>query len=207
MVPETTPGPKLTAAGPLPRAGLSPDFNLPNLITLCRLLSVPFAVWLIVQQRYAAAFWVFVAAGVSDGVDGYIAKNFNRRTRLGALLDPAADKLLVSGVYLSLGYVGQLPLWLVVLVVLRDLLIVLGVGVIHMIAHAPKQFGPLYISKVNTFVQLALVVFVLARLGLEFEPGFFDTALTMTAAVTTVLSGASYLWRWARILCPSKEAA
>ncbi|HEX5454177.1 MAG TPA: CDP-alcohol phosphatidyltransferase family protein [Stellaceae bacterium] len=181
----------------LARAGA--DANLPNLITLARILSVPLALWLIFDRRYGAAFWLFVAAGISDAVDGYIAKRFDRRTRLGALLDPAADKALLSGVYISLGIMGDLPLWLVALVVLRDAAIVLGFVLIQR-SDAPKHFAPLYISKINTAVQIALVGFVLARLGLRIEAGPVTWILVITTAATTVLSGFSYLARWARIL-------
>ena len=100
--------------------------NLPNLISLARLLMVPLTIWLIFEDRYTAAFWVFIGAGLSDALDGYIAKRFDRRTRLGALLDPAADKTLLAGMYVTLGLAGQLPGWLVVLVILRDFLIILG---------------------------------------------------------------------------------
>ena len=102
------------------------SLNLPNLITLARLLAVPLAVWLILDERYALAFWVFVGAGISDALDGYIAKRFDSRTRLGALLDPAADKALLAGVYVTLAIAGQLPDWLVFLVVFRDVLIIGG---------------------------------------------------------------------------------
>ncbi len=125
---------------------------------------------------------------LSDALDGYIAKRFDRRTRLGALLDPAADKALLAGVYVTLGLAGHLPAWLVGLVVLRDFLIVLGFVLIHATA-APKQLDPLYISKVNTLVQLSLVGFVLARLGLGIEAGPVKWLLIAAAAVTTVLSG------------------
>jgi cardiolipin synthase len=203
MVPETTPGSKLAAARAIGRvAGLSPDVNIPNLITLARLLTVPFAVWLILEHSYGAAFWVFVAAGVSDALDGYIAKHFNRRTRLGAMLDPAADKLLLTSVYLTLGFGGQLPGWLVVIVVLRDALIVLGFAAIRVIAGVSDHFAPLLISKVNTFLQIALIGFVLARLGLGFEAGPVTWLLIVLTAATTTLSGFSYLWRWFRILRP-----
>ena len=207
MVPETTPGPKLSPTHMMTNtAALSPDLNLPNLITLARLVSVPFALWLILDERYGAAFWLFVGAGLSDGLDGYIAKHFNRRTRLGALLDPAADKLLLTCVYLTLGYGGQLPIWLVVLVAGRDIAIVLGFTIIHMIANAPRQFGPLYVSKVNTFLQIALVGFVLARLGLDIQGGPITWVLIVLTAITTLLSGFSYLWRWVRLLRPARPA-
>src|ERR1700720_4147968 len=172
MVPEITPGPDVSAVRAIARqaASIWLELNLPNLIPLGRLLSVPLAVWLIIEARYGVAFWVFVGAGLSDALDGYIAKRFDRRTWIGALLDPAADKAMLAGVYVSLGLAGQLPLWLVALVVLRDFLIVLGFFLIHASA-APRQLDPLYISKVNTLVQVALVGFVLARLGLDIETG------------------------------------
>ena len=103
MVPEITPGPELPTPRAIGRqtAPIRLELNLPNLITLARLLSVPLAIWLIFDERYGAAFWVFVGAGLSDALDGYIAKRFDRRTRLGALLDPAADKALLAGVYVD----------------------------------------------------------------------------------------------------------
>ena len=201
MIPEIIPGPEL----PAPRAiGRQPawsrlELNLPNLITLARLLSVPLAVWLIFEGRYSTAFWVFVGAGLSDALDGYIAKRFDRRTRLGAMLDPTADKALLASVYVSLWLVGQLPGWLVVLVVSRDFLIALGFFLLQRTA-APKQFDPLYISKLNTLVQIVLVGFVLARLGLGSEAGLMTRLLIAAAAATTVLSALSYTVRWARIL-------
>ena len=206
MVPEITPGPEMSAPRAIGRqpALLRLELNLPNLITLARLLSVPLTIWLIFDERYGAAFWVFVGAGLSDALDGYIAKRFDRRTRLGALLDPTADKAMLAGVYVTLGLAGQLPGWLVGLVVLRDLLIVVGFFLIQMTA-APKRFDPLSISKLNTLVQLSLVGFVLAQgLGIEAEP--VKWLLIAAAAVTTVLSGLSYLARWARILAGSERA-
>jgi len=205
MIPEITPGPDLPAAGALARqrTALRPELNLPNLITLARLLCVPFAVWLVLEGSFGAAFWVFVAAGFSDAVDGYVAKNFDRRTRLGALLDPLADKALLTGVYLSLGAVGMLPVWLVVLVVLRDGLILGGFFLVHA-TDAPRQFHPLFISKINTAVQIALVGFVLARLGLGLDGGVVTAVLVAAAAVTTVWSGLSYFARLARLLFRSE---
>ncbi len=203
MVPEITPGPELPASRAVGKQSAS--LNLPNLITLARLLSVPLTIWLIFEARFGVAFWVFVGAGLSDAVDGYIAKRFDRRTWIGAVLDPAADKAMLAGVYVSLGLTGQLPAWLVALVVLRDFLIVLGFFVIHFSA-VPKQLDPLYISKVNTLVQIALVGFVLARLGLDIETGPASSLLIAATAVTTLLSGLSYLVRWARILAGSAQS-
>src|SRR5204863_4812848 len=100
--------------------------NIPNLISLGRLLLVPLAISLILDGSYWAAFWVFVAAGISDALDGFIAKRFNWRTRLGALLDPLADKVLLVSVYVTLGMACQVWAWLVVLVVFRDFMIIGG---------------------------------------------------------------------------------
>ena len=206
MVPEISPGPEMPAPhaiGGQP-ALLRFELNLPNLITLARLLSVPLAIWLIFDGRYGAAFWVFIGAGLSDALDGYIAKRFDRRTRLGAMLDPTADKAMLAGVYVSLWLVGQLPGWLVGLVVLRDVWIVVGFFLIQMTA-GPKPLGPTHLSKINTLVQIALVGFVLARLGLAIETGPATWLLIAAAAVTTVLSGLFYLVRWARILTGSAQ--
>jgi cardiolipin synthase (CMP-forming) len=201
MVPEMPDGPTVRA---IPRqSGLTRlEFNLPNLITLARLLCMPLAIWLILEARYGVAFWVFVAAGISDALDGYIAKRFDQRTPLGALLDPIADKALLAGVYITLGLADQLPHWLVILVVLRDLLIVVGYLLIQGTA-APQ---PLFISKVNTLVQISLIGFVLARLGLGIDEGWLTGLLVDAAAVTTVWSGLSYLVRCVRILVESERA-
>ena len=180
--------------------------NIPNLITLARLMSVPLMIWLIVSQRFGTAFCVFVGAGVSDGLDGFVAKRFDCRTRLGALLDPAADKALLSSVYVALGIAELLPNWLVILVVFRDVTIIGGFILLQTIA-APRKFDPLYISKLNTLVQIALVSYVLGRLGIGFVDGALTDILVATTAVTTVLSGLSYLVRWARILSGGEQVS
>jgi cardiolipin synthase len=179
--------------------------NLPNLITLGRLLSVPLEIWLIISGHYGVAFWVFVAAGLSDALDGFIAKRFDRRTRLGALLDPMADKTLLVCVYATLGLGGQLPSWLVIVVVFRDSMIVAAFLLIQSFV-TPKYYGPLYISKINTALQIALVGFVLGRLGLGLDGGRATSVLVGLVAATTVLSGLSYVVRWARILAGSESA-
>jgi cardiolipin synthase (CMP-forming) len=179
--------------------------NLPNLISLARLLLVPVAIWLILVSRYGTAFWILLAAGVSDALDGFIAKRFDRRTRLGALLDPIADKAMLVSVYVTLGMAHQLWTWLVILVVFRDIMIVGGFLLIQAMG-APKQCDPLYVSKVNTGVQITLVGFVLARLGLGASADWPDLVLSMAVASTTILSGLSYLIRWARILASSEQA-
>lgn len=182
----------------------SVGINLPNLISLGRLLLAPLAIWLILRSRYGAAFWVFVVAGVSDALDGFIAKHFDRRTRLGALLDPIADKTLLVSVYVTLGWANQLWTSVVILVVFRDIMIIGGFLLIQAFA-AQKYYDPLYISKINTGLQIALIAFVLARLGLGAEWGNIDVVLSCAVIATTVLSGLSYILRWTRILSRSEQ--
>lgn len=179
--------------------------NLPNLITLGRLLSVPLAIWLVLSGEMAAAFWLFVAAGASDAVDGFLAKRFDRRSELGALLDPIADKTLLVGMYVTLGIAGHLPNWIVILVVFRDLLIVGGFLLVMTLAHA-MRWEPLLVSKLNTALQIALIAVVLAQLGLGVaDVGPLRLLLIYAVAATTLISGAGYLMRWAKALAGAGE--
>jgi cardiolipin synthase (CMP-forming) len=175
------------------------ELNLPNSISLGRLLLVPVAAWLIIDGRFGVAFWILLAAGASDALDGFVAKRFDRRTRFGAVLDPAADKAMLISVYIALGVTQQIVTWLVVLVVFRDIMIVGGFLLTQAIAVA-KHYNPLYISKINTGVQVAFAGFVLARAGLGVDPGWSDFILSFVVAATTISSGLSYLVRWARII-------
>ncbi|HVA12331.1 MAG TPA: CDP-alcohol phosphatidyltransferase family protein [Stellaceae bacterium] len=171
--------------------------NLANLITLGRLLAVPLVVWLILTGDFAATFWVFVAAGVSDAIDGYVAKHFDQRSDLGALLDPIADKTLIVSLFVTLGIAGDLPDWLVILVVFRDLLIVGGFLLAAALTQ-PIAWRPLMVSKVNTTLQLVLVAVLLARLAFGFGDGGAIVALVYLVGATTVVSGAVYMVRWSR---------
>ncbi len=171
--------------------------NLPNLITLGRLLSVPVAVYLLMQTAYMAAFLLFVAAGISDALDGYLAKRYNQTTRLGAFLDPLADKTLLVSIYVTLGLQGDLPNWLVVLVVFRDLLII-GGAVLAPLVRVEVRIRPLAISKLNTAVQIGLAAFVLGQLALDVHVDLVESAMIYLVAATTAASGASYLVYWAR---------
>lgn len=182
----------------------SRDISLATVVTLARLLSVPLAIWLVLDGRNAVAFWIFVAAGVSDAIDGYIAKNFNQRSRLGALLDPLADKVLLMSMFVTLGWTGRLPDWLVILVVFRDVLII-GGFLLATAAGLGVPTNPLAISKVNTALQIALVAVVLGRWGLGVRDFGAGPLLVWLVALTTVLSGGGYLVRWMR--GPARESA
>ncbi len=148
-------------------------------------------VWLIASDRLEAAFWLFVAAGVSDVVDGFIAKKFNTRTELGAVLDPLADKALLDGIYLALAIVGWLPAWLSVMVLGRDLLIVVGVILIRR-RDPVFRATPLAIGKINTFAQILLAACTIAAAGGWIELDAQVAVLIVLVASTTILSGAGY---------------
>ena len=178
--------------------------SLPNLITLARLLAVPLVVWLILDGAMGAAFAVFVLAGISDGIDGWIAKRWEQRTELGALLDPIADKTLLVALYVTLGIAGHLPNSLVILVVFRDLLIVGGFLLLQMMGQSVRS-RPLLVSKLNTGLQSLLVATLLAQLGLGLAIDWGVKLLIYAVAATTVLSGAAYLVRWGRALAGLEE--
>jgi cardiolipin synthase len=147
---------------------------------------------------------LFVLAGVSDALDGYLAKHNNQTTQLGAILDPMADKTLLVGVYVTLGLQGNLPNWLVVLVVFRDLLIVGGVIILFLVRLEVKM-RPLIISKINTAAQLALAAIVLAELGFRLDIGELVKTAIYVVGATTVISGASYMVSWTRQMAGVEE--
>jgi len=170
---------------------------LPNLISLARLLAVPATVWLILTDRFNSAFWMFVAAGISDALDGYLERRLKSPGVVGAYLDPLADKALLTSVYVALGYAGHMPAWLVILVVFRDVLII-GGAMLYQLLTQHLTMQPLFISKVNTTVQIALAALILAQLGLGFESHGADVALGYLAAGTTLVSGGAYIAVWGR---------
>ena len=171
--------------------------SLPNVITLARIVAVPLLLYLIISGAYMSAFWLLIAAGISDGVDGFIAKHFNMRTQLGAYLDPLADKILLVSVFVTLGIAHFLPTWLVMLAVSRDLLIV-GAFLLAWILDRDVRIAPLMISKVNTAAQILLVGVVLADLAYRLDLDMLRWALIFIVAPCTVSSGAIYLFAWAR---------
>jgi cardiolipin synthase len=171
--------------------------NFANLVTLARLLAVPVIVWLLLGGDYVATFWVFTLASVSDAIDGFVAKRFDQRSALGALLDPIADKALIVSVFVALGIAGHLPNWLVILVVFRDLLIIGGFLLATALTQ-PINWRPLFVSKVNTALQLVLIVASLAQLAFGFDAQDTLAVLTYLVGATTILSGGGYIVRWGR---------
>ncbi len=171
--------------------------NLPNLITLGRILLVPVIVWAIASSQMEIAFAIFVIAGVSDAVDGFLAKRFNMASELGALLDPLADKALLVSIYVSLGIWGAVPRWIVILVVSRDIMIV-GAVIVSWLFGKPIPMKPLMVSKLNTVAQVAFAALVLAALGFGFRSSPYDLILMGFVTILTLLSVSLYLVEWMR---------
>jgi cardiolipin synthase (CMP-forming) len=173
------------------------DLTVANMITILRFLLVPVVVFALLKSRVDWAFAGFLIAGISDGVDGFVARHFNQRSELGAYLDPMADKLLLVSVFVVLGFMGELPLWLVIAAVSRDALIV-GAVLLSTIMGLPVAMKPLYVSKANTAVQIILAAIVLAELAFGVGLGFTRQALVLLSGLLTVASAGAYLVTWLR---------
>jgi cardiolipin synthase (CMP-forming) len=173
--------------------------TLPNMITLARLAAVPGTVWLILQHRLDLAFLLFLAAGISDGLDGWLARATNSRSAIGALLDPVADKALLVSVYVTLAAIGVLPDWLAILVVFRDVVIVGGLGLLWMLGAKPP-IRPLWISKLNTLLQIMLAALALFVAGFAVEITTPIAVMVWLVAATTLASGLAYVTTTARRL-------
>ena len=170
--------------------------NLANIITFGRLCAVPLAFWLVLAHRIDDAFFLFMAAGLSDALDGWLARRYGGNAA-GALMDPVADKALLVTMYITLATVGALPDWLAILVVFRDLVIVGGVVVKAVLGHE-VAIRPLYISKLNTVMQIMLIGVSLLQSGFGLGIPWLPKILIWCVAVTTMASGAAYAWNAAR---------
>lgn len=171
--------------------------TIPNIITILRFLLVPAVVYAMMTGEIGWAFAGFIVAGISDGVDGFIARQFNQRTELGAYLDPIADKLLLVSVFVVLGHMGELPLWLVIAVVSRDALIV-GAVLLSYVMGRPVLVKPLFVSKANTTAQILLAGLVLGELSFATAIDNLRDALIVLAGLLTIASAAAYLVAWLR---------
>jgi cardiolipin synthase len=170
---------------------------LPNAISILRIALVAPILMLILEGSFGWALALFWLAGFSDGVDGYLAKRFNWHTRLGALLDPVADKLLVAGLFITLAYTGDIPVWLAATVILRDVVIVAGATAYNFLVR-PVQGEPTRVSKLNTALQLLFLLFVISRAGFGWPEEITITILGASVLITVVISGLDYVWSWSR---------
>jgi len=170
---------------------------LPNAVSLLRIALVVPILMFILDGRYVWALVLFFVAGFSDGVDGYLAKRFDWHTRLGALLDPIADKLLVAGTFLMLTYTQHIPVWLAAVVILRDVIIVGGATVYNFLVR-PVQGEPSKISKLNTTLQLMFLLFVMSRAAFDWPDQISLTILGASVLITVVISGVDYVLSWSK---------
>ena len=171
--------------------------TIPNLITIARLIMVPLIVVMIGQERWGLAFALFAAAGVSDGVDGFIARRFNMRSEFGAYLDALADKALLVSIYVTLSVTGVLPGWLAILVVSRDLMIISAI-LVSRLMERPLAIKPLFVSKLNTGAQIVFAALVLGTKAFTLDVPTLDAAGMILVAGLTIVSAAAYLARWMR---------
>lgn len=170
---------------------------LPNAISILRIALIAPILILILQGSFGWALTLFGLAGFSDGLDGYLAKRFDWHTRLGALLDPIADKLLVAGLFITLAYTQDIPVWLAAVVIVRDVVIVAGAAVYNFFVR-PVEGEPTRVSKLNTALQLLFLLFVISRAGFGWPEPIALTVLGASVLVTVVISGVDYVWSWSR---------
>jgi cardiolipin synthase len=170
---------------------------IPNAISIMRILLIAPIILLFVYGEFGWALGLFVIASLSDGLDGYIAKKYDWNTRLGAFLDPAGDKLLVAWSFGTLAFLGQIPVWLAVIVILRDVLIVAGSFIYHYLVRR-LEGDPTVISKLNTGLEFAFLIAVMSKAGFGWPDDITITVLGAAVLVTVVISGYDYVSNWIR---------
>ncbi len=171
--------------------------HLPNALTVLRLLLVPPIAWAILHGDYRTAFWLFFAAGFSDGLDGFLARWFGWQSRLGALLDPIADKSLMIVAFYCISWQGLIPWWLFAAVLLRDL-IILGGALAYQFVTRDLRMEPLLVGKLNTALQILLVLAVLTHAAYGVLGAGVLAGLVLVLLASTLVSGATYVWVWSR---------
>jgi cardiolipin synthase len=188
------------------RASRGLKLSIPNLITLARIILVPVVVWAIADGQLRLAFLLFLAAAVSDAVDGFLAKRFGMKTELGAYLDPLADKVLIVSIYVALGITGVIPTWIVILVVSRDIMIV-GAIILSWLIDRPVKIKPHIVSKANTAAQIVFACLVLGSRGLDIDAEPVLTLVMALVAVLTLVSVGLYLAEWVRHMNSAETGA
>lgn len=168
---------------------------IPNALTVARVLAVPPLVWLLLQGEYQWALGLVVAASLTDLLDGWLARRFGWQSRFGGYADPLADKLLMVASYLTLAWLGYLPWWLLVLVLLRDLVIVIG-GVVYHYRFEPVVASPTRLSRFNTVCQVVLVWYVMLHLAVHPLPDLPRALLVLLVAAMALITMVQYTWIW-----------
>ena len=173
--------------------------TLANLITLMRIVLVPVIIWALLSDLMLFAFLVFLLAGISDAVDGAVARYFDQQSEFGTMLDPIADKIMLVSVFIVLAYLGHIPLWLTILVVSRDLLIVVGVMLAFLLAKK-VTIKPLWVSKANTVAQIVLAALVLGLLAFELDMPLTLLMMVWITGILTTLSAIAYMLQGMKLL-------
>lgn len=171
--------------------------DIPNLISFLRVLLIPPVVWFLLQQYYLYALALFIVAGLSDALDGYLARKYHWGSDLGGWLDPLADKAMQISAYFALTWIGLIPVWLLSTVILRDVFIVFG-GLYYFYRVEKVTASPSWISKLNTLAQILLVVLILVHKSLFGLPPVVLDVMIYTVFTTTVLSGFDYVFTWGK---------
>lgn len=178
---------------------------IPNCFSLFRLLLIVPFLSAFYQHAYATAFYIFLIAGITDGIDGWLARQFHWQTQLGHIIDPLADKLLVGASFISLALIHQLPWWLVALVFLRDLTLFTGATAWYYCIERSYEFVPTLLSKLNTALQILLVALCLLKISYQsFSPDPTIFLMYLTAFTTTV-TYIDYVWTWGKKACSIKH--
>lgn len=180
--------------------------DIPNIISLTRIVLVVPITILMVQREFSWALLLFFIAGVSDGLDGYLAKRNGWNSRLGSILDPLADKVLLVSSFITLGWLKFIPMWLVVMVLARDVIITVG-GMAYHVVIGKYEMLPSISSKINTFFQIVMVLAIVFSLGVMALPDWLMTAFVYAVLGTTLFSGISYVWVWGRRAIREKGTA
>lgn len=176
-----------------------PVHQIPNIITVVRLLLIPPVVWALLNESYVLGFWLFFIAGFSDGVDGFLARTFQWQSRFGAALDPVADKLLMVLTFFCLSWQGLIPWWLFGAVLLRDLIIVGGAFAYQWFTQN-LEMHPLMLGKLNTLLQIVVVMVVLLHAGFDWFGGAVVTLAVSLLLLSTLVSGGAYVAVWTKKL-------
>ncbi len=176
--------------------------NIPNGLTLFRILLIPFFIISLVYQHFAVALMIFLLASLTDGLDGFIARVSNQRTRLGSYLDPMADKLLLIAAFMTLTYLKFIPVWITIIIVSRDAILLFGTVLLHL-TQINMNILPTLMGKATTLIQLITILALLFFIVLQKDTARLEPLLLITV-VLTILTGLHYLYRWVRLMNQEK---
>lgn len=165
---------------------------IPNAICIVRIILVAPIVWCVLEERYGLALTLILVAGLSDALDGFLARRFDWRTRLGGLLDPAADKLLMFAVFVSLTWLGWVPMWFTAVVIGRDVIIILGT-IVYQMTVEPVEGEPTKASKLNTVLQILFLLLTVNHAWTGWPPEIALQVVGAAILVTIVISTVQYV--------------